>query len=978
MSGFIVRIALSGLNELRLFVVLGLSLLAIGGCTGTSTNSVDFEGDKDRPTDDGDSDAIEDEIEDDGDSSDGDDPDGDVPPSFACPLPDTSGIPRGEHPRPDFCRREFVNLNGPWSFAFDPDVTGEAFDWGFDVDAYTHEIQVPFSWQSTLSGIADTEYQGVAWYTRSFVVPENWNGQRVHLVFGAVDWSARVWVNDRSQEWSHEGGYTPFRVDITDALISGGENRVFLRVEDPGNDAEFPHGKQGSPWYTNCGGIWQTVYLEPVPDLRIDNLQIIQPDSIETDPLRLTVKLTVGGDIEPDLDLRVYRADTGERLSWSDVEQSTERLTATLTALLDVDTSWIWSPETPTLVPLTLRVCNSGVCDAITTYTGLRTVEVREVEGVPNPVIHVNGEPTYIRMPLVQGYHPEGLMTYPSEGAIVNDLRAARDFGFNGVRLHIKPEEPLVLYHADRLGLLVDYDMVNLGNFPIAAGDTETGRARWESTMREQVLRDRNHPSVIWWTLFNETWGLTDIVTPYDAERQSWVLDQLANLRELVPGQLAEDMSPTQVGLDHVETDILSWHFYLGRHNEVVAHLDEVVAGAAVGSNYFFVDGVAQDRLLPLINTEFGPFSYEPITPGWKRDRDISNALRWMLQEFRVRPAISGYVFTELYDVEFEHNGLMDYDRGGKVLGYEELAGGCSLAAMQGDVYVALHNVPSLKVAPGESVSLNPWVSSYRPERVEEELTWRLSWPMDADSELASGTQAVNVSSAGLTWLDPISFVAPVEPGAYVVAATLGDACNYLPVIVLEERKPGWSSQGGTSMVYSISPANLSTTSGEEDTVEIGGAVEAAGFLGQGMLTAEFNPFASFESVDWSALEVAFEAAANERGMPQTDAVPFPTTVIIKLNGIEVGREDLADDWADARGLLSHHFIPSTEPTGGYGRWVSFVVTGEKLTQIQDVAQTSGHFTLTLESSGEGGLIVYGLRTGRYAVDPNVTVRFNP
>ena len=884
---------------------------------------------------------------------------------LACVEDEGATGPRSEHPRPDFCRRKWQNLNGEWAFAFDPDDTGISDGWGLEKEKYDRSIQVPFSWQSELSGLHETEYEGLAWYARSFTVPEDWRGERVHLIFGAVDWESILWVNGQKLG-EFVNGYLPLRVDITDVLV-GGENEIVLRVFDPGNHAEYPHGKQGDPWYTNVGGIWQTVYLEAVPSVSIERFHVMHPESLDEDPLQFDMEITYSGSPCSSPRLYVWREGDDAALELAGVKSAEAVITATVNA----DRSWVWSPDEPNLIALTIYLCTRNACDAVSTCVGLRTVSRAHVDGLANQLIHLNGEAVFFRAPLVQGYHPRGLMTYPDEQTIIDDLSAAKEMGFNAVRLHIKPEEPRVLHHADSLGLMVDYDMVNLGDFPIEAGDTEAGRERWLDMAERQMLRDRNHPSVIWWTLFNETWGLTGVGDSYNEERQGWVSEMLDRARELGPSMLFEDMSPTYWARDHVETDLMTWHFYISGYDDVAAHLDEVIENSVVGSDFFYTGGGTQPEAYPLINTEFGPFSYEPITPDWKRDRDVSNAFRWMVQEFRKRPEISGYIFTELYDVEFEHNGLYDYDRSPKEDGYRDLMD-CGISGLQQEHFIGIEEGPSLLVGPGTEIELHPWISTYRPDIVPGAADWELVNPALEAGAVAYGTLDIPAVAIGKTGLDAVQFTVPTVPGAYVWRVKAASACNYLPLIVMPERTSGWE-QTDNGWAYTLQPGDLGPPlTGQlswPDVIEVDGAVEANGFLEYGMLRTSIQFTLVQMGGTWRSAKLGFEAAANERGMPQTDAVKFPTDVGVYLDEIKIADVHYEDDWADARGILSHHYISTSEPTGAYGEWTEISIEGELLSQVAAAAE-DGELVLQFVVEGRGGFILYGMKLGRFPNDP--------
>jgi len=900
-----------------------------------------------------------------------------------CPADPAADCARPEHPRPDACRALWKNLNGTWRFAFDPDDVGEAEAWQLDPDAHLRDtIEVPFPWQSPASGVGE-DREGLGWYARTFALGEAWRGPRVHLVIGAADWEATVWLNGKGP-WTHEVGYGPWRLDVTDALRDGA-NTLVVRVNDPGPDPEVPHGKQGTPWYTNVGGIWQTVWLEATPEAWIEALEVDQPLDVDANPgeLDLRVRVVGAGTSVPAVTLWREGTEVPIDARVTSVTHSSGQAVVNLRVPFDED--WIWDPSDPRRVPLTVQACvGDAPCDRLTTAIGVRAVGTKALpDAGPNRVITVNGRPHYVRGVLWQGYHPDTLYAYPSEAAIVADLEAAKAAGFSLVRLHIKPEDPLVLWHADRLGLLVDDDAVNLGTFPFHAGDSDAGRARWEASFRAQVARDRNHPSILWWTLFNETWGLTEVARPYDEERQAWVRQMVTLAHELLPGHLIEDMSPTEANRDHLVTDLLTWHFYRAAPDDVEAHLDEVLANVYVGSPWLYTGGVLQDAAYPLINTEFGPFSVEPFAPEAQRDRDVSDAFRWMVTAFRARPAISGYVFTELYDVEFERNGWLDYERTWKQSGYEELMG-CGIAGLQQEWAIGTDDSALRGASPGQTVRLTPWVSTLRPELVPDTLSWSL-WASGGEASLDQGELAVAVTKAGRTELPTIDLDLPASGGAFVWRARRGDACTFLPVLALPQRVPGWHDTAPGERSLALPPAafearDLQPGDQADPVADATGAIEAMGLLGGGGVSTTglavdvpVEAAAWDGSRPWSRLRLTLELAANQPGMPQTDSVPWPSTVGLALDGQPLTTVELADDWADARGVISHATLPRDHPSGGHGERVVVEITDPTVVDALRRAAEDGTWTLRIAPMDGRGVMLYGLRSGRYAFDPTLT-----
>ena len=361
-------------------------------------------------------------------------------------------IPRPEHPRPDFMRDTFLNLNGTWQFAFDDADEGVQKGWQNPGVKLEGEIVVPFCYQSKLSGIGPTDaIHPILWYRRAFLVPAEMKGRRVLLRFGAVDFEATVYVNGK-QVGAHKGGYTPFALDITSALCEG-ENDLCVRVEDA-PDCTQPRGKQYwreglmGCWYTPVSGIWQTVYLEAAGEYALRQIHVtpdidrhmftaeIALDKIPAQELELELTVSFEGKV-----CRVVRINTSDRIT---------RVPVDLIVRGDLDPIHIWAPNTPSLYDLKVRVlCGGKAVDTVDTYFGMRKIEVRDGK------IYLNNCPIYQRLILDQGYWPDSLITPPSDEAIKADLRYTKEFGYNGARKHQKLEDPRYYYWADKMGVLV-------------------------------------------------------------------------------------------------------------------------------------------------------------------------------------------------------------------------------------------------------------------------------------------------------------------------------------------------------------------------------------------------------------------------------------------------------------------------------------------------------------------------------------------
>ncbi|MDH3213290.1 MAG: hypothetical protein OEM05_12465 [Myxococcales bacterium] len=445
---------------------------------------------------------------------------------------------RLDHPRPDRRRTRWLSLDGPWQFRFDDAEVGLARGWPEGAGVLDRTIVVPFVPQCAASGIADAGRHEVLWYRRRFGNPAG-PGERLLLHFGAVDHEARVWVNG-TEVGGHRGGYTPFAFDVTQACVPG-ENVLVVRAVDRFRPDQV-RGKQAPTFpylisYTAASGIWQSVWLEVTGRARIADLELRSDASSG----RLTVATTVMGDA-PDgrLDLRVRRGGRA-------VATATAPAGAVVT--VDVPEPALWSPETPILydVELVLRTAEGESLDRLHTYTGFRTVEIRDGRWL------LNGAPIRQRLLLDQGYWPDTNLTPPSDGAIRADLEYLKSAGFTGVRKHQKIEDPRWLWWADRLGVLVWAEMPS--PFPLAdiEGPFEADfRREWADAVR----RDRAHPAIVCWVPFNESWGVLGLHG--DPRRQRLVADVVADTRRLDPNRPVCDNS----GWAHVDSDVIDGHDY--------------------------------------------------------------------------------------------------------------------------------------------------------------------------------------------------------------------------------------------------------------------------------------------------------------------------------------------------------------------------------------------------------------------------------
>jgi len=505
-----------------------------------------------------------------------------------------TGIPLAEHPRPDFMRDAWVNLNGQWDFALDPDETGEEDGWFNDTSSFDRKITVPFSWAAPLSGIAEPDVD-VGWYSRTFLVPggDTWSGKRIFIVIGASDFGTKVWLNGKFVG-EHEGGYTPFEFDLTDNISHTGANRLVIRVEDKPNPARQT-GKQG---YGDAKGIWQTVYLEARPKMHI-RLAHFTPD---IDNKKVGVKIELSEAAGNDLGLSVSFKDKSVKSVVHEIAAGQKEVEFTIR----IREQRLWSLDDPYLYDVNLSLVSGGEkFDRVHTYFGMRKVGTTKIPGSGYNYITLNNEPIYIEMTLDQAYHPEGYYTFPSDQFMKEEILRAKDLGLNGIRIHIKTGIPRKMYWADKLGLLVQADIPNFETHDERGIPSDYARKHWEYTLHNQIARDYNHPSIFSWVLFNETWGMQGEGRSnrvYHPESQAWVREKYHEAKALDPTRLIEDNSPDKN--DHVVTDINSWHRYLPAL-AYASYLDDIIKKTYPGSGWNYVGNNVQSDV-PLLNTECG------------------------------------------------------------------------------------------------------------------------------------------------------------------------------------------------------------------------------------------------------------------------------------------------------------------------------------------------------------------------------------
>ncbi len=553
-----------------------------------------------------------------------------------------NSIPRPEYPRPQMVRDGFVNLNGTWEFAFDFGCSGRERNMQ-EKGSFDKTITVPFCPESKLSGVEYKDFMNAVWYRRSFTVPEDWKGSRTYLHFGAVDYYAEVFVNGK-RVGSHTGGYTAFSFDITNFLVEG-ENTVCLYAEDLNRSGKQPRGKQCGNYYssgcdyTRTTGIWQTVWLEKVPKYHIDSFRIT-PD-IDAPAVDVALEITA-----PVVSAKITLKASYQGKPAGAVTVSLTGRSANVHLPLMVKE--LWEVGNGRLYDLKLTLEADGVTDTVESYFGLRNVTW------DNNAMYLNGKPVFQRLVLDQGFYPDGIYTAPSDTDLIHDIELSLACGFNGARLHQKIFEPRFLYHADRMGYLVWGEHGNWG-LDIYNGE---GIRNFLPEWMEAVQRDYNHPAIVGWCPFNETWD--------GKQRQDNVVLSAVY-------QATKAMDPTRPVIDtsgnfHVITDIYDVHDY----EQDVARLAEHYAPMAEdGERYETFPDRQHYEGQPYFVSEYGGifWSNDPNHQGWgygnapKTMEEYVDRFVGLATVLLSNPHICALCYTQLTDVEQEQNGCYTYRR---------------------------------------------------------------------------------------------------------------------------------------------------------------------------------------------------------------------------------------------------------------------------------------------------------------------------
>ncbi|MBD2871775.1 glycoside hydrolase family 2 protein [Paenibacillus arenilitoris] len=561
-----------------------------------------------------------------------------------------------DYPRPQFVREHWTNLNGEWSFRFDDGNVGESQNWQETFEE-THKITVPFTYETKASGIGEERFHPHVWYSKSVSIPKDAEGRRVILHFQAVDYIAKVWVNG-SMVGRHQGGYAAFSFDITPYLVFGADNIITVKAED-GDSCTQPRGKQRwtkdnfECFYVQTTGIWQTVWLEYVEEQRLDSVKIT-PD-IDRNAVRFDYKVHGAAGTAGELRLEAIVTLKGKPVKRVSLAADRPSQSIEVDLVHEANGPWkksLWSPRHPNLYDVEFVLYRGDkVVDRVHSYFGMRKISIE------NGKVLLNNSPIYQRLILDQGYWTDSHLTPPSEEALIEDIDNMLAMGYNGVRKHMKIEDARFLYWCDVKGLLVWSEMAATFEFNDDAVDNFT--KEWLEIVQQQY----NHPSIITWVPFNESWGVSAILR--DKKQQKFTEGIYYLTKSIDPYRPVI----TNDGWEHTVSDILTLHDYVQTGDEFLkryaGNKEAIVSNETTCNHwkYAFAEGYGY-KGQPIMITEFGGIAFQS-DKGWGYGEQVTTDEAFLARFEGLTKAIksvdyiSGYCYTQLADVQQEINGLL-------------------------------------------------------------------------------------------------------------------------------------------------------------------------------------------------------------------------------------------------------------------------------------------------------------------------------
>ena len=546
-------------------------------------------------------------------------------------------IYRTEHPKPQFMRENWLNLNGEWQFEFDYSNSGAERKFYCDEQKFSCKINVPFCPESKLSGIENVDFMNSVWYKRCFELGAEQLKNRIVLHFGAVDYEATVYINEKVVG-SHKGGYVSFSFDITD-YVKEGDNTVTVHAVDDTRSRLVPSGKQCPQYasrgcdYTRTTGIWQTVWLEFVPKTYIKNVKYLT--DINNATLNINAQTFGSGTLTAEA---FYNGNSVGKAEVTSVGGNAN-LTVNLTE------KHLWEVGNGRLYDLVLTYGE----DKVKSYFGLRDI------CLDGHKFLINGKSVFQRLILDQGFYPDGIYTAPSDSELIADIERSKAMGFNGARLHEKIFEERFLYHCDRLGYIVWGEYPNWGLDHSYLDSVYAILPEWI----EEVNRDFNHPSIIGWCPFNETW---------DQKGRKQYDDLISIVYKVTKAIDSTRPCIDTSGNYHVVTDIYDLHNYEQNPEVFATHFEPLGKSNVFEFGQAFKKRQSYDGKMPFFVSEYGGIGWN-VNAGWgygnapKTEEEFIDRLKGLTDVLLDNELMFGFCYTQLTDIEQEQNGLYTYDR---------------------------------------------------------------------------------------------------------------------------------------------------------------------------------------------------------------------------------------------------------------------------------------------------------------------------
>ena len=909
-----------------------------------------------------------------------------------------SQTPLPEHPRPDFNRPTWKNLNGSWDFKFDSDNRGLKEGW-FKGTKFDKKIIVPFPWGSKLSKVKDEA--NIGWYYREINIPKDWRTKRTFITIGASDWETSVWI-DGKFVGKHQGGYVPFSFDLSPHLKYGQNQKLTIRVDDDAGDPKkfnrgyALYGKQG---YGNARGIWQTVYLEARGENFIDAIHFT-PD---IDNKKVNVTAYLDGYASKKLPLKIkINTDKGSINHEINFKPGQHKRNFDI----NIPDMRLWSLEDPYLYDVEIKLED----DSVNSYFGMRKISTINLPGTQYPYVALNNQPIYLQLALDQSYHPEGFYTFPSDKFIKEEILRSKSIGLNGIRIHIKAEVPRKLFWADKLGLLVVEDLPNSWGDPDKYMRNES-----EYTLKEMIKRDYNHPSIFSWVLFNEQWGLSTKNDPEDnkknkseilPETYDWVTSMYYLAKSMDKSRLIEDNSLCCGGV-HTATDINSWHVYLPGY-AWENYLRDKSEKNFKGSTHQYYKGFKQENQ-PFINSESGNvWGYK----GSTGDIDWSYDYHRMINSFRKFPEIAGWLYTEHHDVINEWNGYWKFDRSEKITGVDKILGGMTLNDFHSPVYLSTGVEICRSVRGGEEINVPLFLSSMTSKNLGDELIidYELKHTnlIAQEHKITSGKVNIKYKPWKNESISPINLKMPESSGLAKLSLTL----KTLDGEVLHKNFMHFEINSNEKLkdfdLFSFEPDSFSNSSWSKKSWSVFDNKKMNG-TGNGFFEYEITLPNKLKSKKYKDAYFIVEASAKElfdkdkkgkeyvdlgidymkgskvspsknpNSYPMTDTKKFESKIQVLIDEKIKMEVNLEDDPADHRGILSWHHQkrsknsepPKLNEAGSYGYILKVPIPINEL----ENSINKGKMKIMLRTIGEGGIAIFGKTFGRYPVNPTLVLQ---